>query len=80
MKLVEAVAKRTENLLAEKEMTMYQLAKNGGINRSTVWHVVNVDLARVSTVKLDTVYQIAATLDMTLQEFFDDPLFDDISD
>ena len=80
MKLVEAVAKRTENLLAEKEITMYQLAKNGGINRSTVWHVVNVDLARVSTVKLDTVYQIAATLDMTLQEFFDDPLFDDISD
>lgn len=38
------------------------------------------DLTKVKTVKVDTLYQIADTLGISLKEFFDDPLFDDISD
>lgn len=80
MKLILAVSKRTENLLNEKNMTQYQLAKSGGFNRATLWHVINPDITSVKTVKLDTVYQIADTLGVSLKEFFDDPLFDDITD
>lgn len=77
MKLVEAIGKRLENLLDEKGMTQYKLSKYGGVPRSTICLLV---AAKNKTVKMDTVYQIAATLDMSLKDFFDDPLFENISD
>ena len=77
MRLVEAVGKRVENLLEEREMTQYALAKLGGIPRQTINIVVKGLHDRVA---LDTVYQIAATLGMNLEEFFSDPMFSDISD
>ena len=77
MTLSEAVGKRVENLLAERNMTQYQLYKNGGIPRSTISVTV---YGKYKTVKLDTVYQIAATLGITLKDFFDDPLFDELDD
>lgn len=77
MKLSEAVGKRVENLLKERNMTQYQLFKNGGIPRSTI--SVTVD-GKYKTVKLDTIYQIAATLGISLKEFFDDPMFDNLED
>ena len=77
MKLSEAIGKRVENLLAERNMTQYQLYKAGGIPRSTI--SVTVD-GKYKTVKIDTVYQIAATLGVSLKEFFDDALFDNLED
>jgi len=77
MKLSVAIGKRVENLLKERNMTQYQLYKDGGIPRSTI--SVTVD-GKYKTVKMDTVYQITATLGITLKEFFDDPLFDEIDD
>ena len=53
------------------------LYKNGGIPRSTI--SVTVD-GKYKTVKLDTIYQIVATLGISLKEFFDDTLFDEIED
>ena len=77
MKLSEAVGKRVENLLTERNMTQYQLYKNGGIPRSTISFTVD---GKYKTVKLDTIYQIVATLGITLKEFFDNKLFDEIED
>ena len=77
MKLSKAVGKRIENLLSERKMTQYQLYKNGGIPRSTI--SVTID-GKQKTVKLDTIYQICATLEISLKEFFDDVLFNDIED
>ncbi len=77
MKLVEAIGKRVEALLDEKAMTQYKLSKLGGIPRSTICLLI---YAKNKTVKMDTVYQIAATLRMSLKDFFDDPIFEDISD
>lgn len=77
MKLSEAVGKKVENLLAERGMTQYQLYKNGGIPRSTI--SVTID-GKYKTVKLDTIYQIATTLGITLKEFFDDELFSELED
>lgn len=81
MKLVIAVGKRVEQLLADNDnMTQYQLSKISGLNRATIWHIVNPDTELVKTVKLDTVFQIAASLGLSLSEFFNDPIFDEISD
>ena len=77
MKLSETVGKRVENLLAERNMTQYQLYKNGGIPRSPSSVIVD---GKYKTVKLDTIYQITATLGISLKEFFDDTLFDEIED
>ena len=80
MKLVEAVGIRVDNLLKETNKTAYELAKQAGMPRSTVWKVINPDMTKVKTVKLDTVYQIADTLGMSLKEFFDDPIFAEVTD
>ena len=77
MNVCEATAKRINHLLKEKGMTQYQLYKNGGIPRSTI--SVTVD-GKYKTVKLDTLYQIVATLGITLKDFFDDELFDELED
>lgn len=81
MKLIEAIGKRVDNLIKEKEnLTQYELAKQAGIPRSTVWKIINPDMTKVKTVKIDTIYQIAVTLGLSLKEFFDDPIFDEVAD
>lgn len=50
---------------------------NGGIPRSTVSQTLH---AKKGKVKVDTVFQIASTLGISLKKFFDDPMFDDIED
>ena len=69
MKLVEAISKRVGSLLSERSLTAYQLYKNGGVPRSTLSDVLLMKKKKVST---DTVYQICATLDISLTEFFND--------
>ena len=77
MKLTEAIAIRVKNLLKEKGVSQYWLFKNGGVPGSTVSNVVNNNKKRVST---ETVYQICATLGISLKDFFDDKMFDNIDD
>lgn len=77
MKLSKAIAIRLSNILKERNLSQYSLFKNGGVPRSTINDVVNIKKKRVST---DTVYQICSTLNLTLTEFFDDPIFDEVDD
>lgn len=81
MRLIEAIGMRLDSLIKSREkLTEYELAKQAGMPRSTIWKIIHPDLTKVKTVKVDTLYQIADTLGISLKEFFDDPLFDDISD
>lgn len=81
MRLIEAIGMRLDRLIKSREnLTEYELAKQAGMPRSTVWKIIHPDLTKVKTIKVDTLYQIADTLGISLKEFFDDPLFDDISD
>lgn len=77
MKLYEAMSQRIKNLLAEKECKPYDLYKKGGIPRPTISHVINCNRKRVS---VDTIYQICSTLEISLAEFFNDPIFDEVDD
>ena len=77
MKLVEAVGKRVDDLLKNRNMTQYEVAQQGGIPRSTISVVVAV---KRKSVKIDTIFQICATLGISLKTFFDDPIFDEVSD
>lgn len=77
MKLVEAIGKRVDDLLKERNLTLYKLQSLGGVPRSTVSDVILVKKKRVST---DTVYQICATLGITLYDFFNAPIFGEVTD
>ena len=77
MKLTEAIAIRVSQLLADRNLSQYFLFKNGGVPRSTVCDVINNKKKRVST---ETIYQICSTLDLSLSEFFNAPIFDNLED
>lgn len=73
MNLSKAVAMRATNILLEKDMSQYRLLKNSGLTQST-WQ--NIIKEKSQDIKLSTILAIATGLNMTLKEFFDDPLFD----
>lgn len=77
MTLMEAVSDRLKRLQAEKGFTSYKIQKEGGVPRSTVGKIVSM---KFKTVELDTIYQIVSTMGMTIREFFDDPIFDNVTD
>lgn len=71
-----ALALRIEELLAKKNMTRYRLALNSGLTHSTLKNIIH------ETVKdnlLSTTILIAGGFDMTVSEFLDSPLFDEIN-
>ena len=71
MRLVDAVYERVIELIKERRITINALANLSGVPRPTI-----VTMTKNSTVKLSTVYGICAGLKITLQQFFDSPLFD----
>ncbi len=77
MKLIEAIAQRVSNLLEERGWKQYDLYKRGGIPRSTISNVINEKKKKLS---IDTIYQICSTFNITLVQFFDDSIFNDIED
>lgn len=77
MKLNEAIAKRLSAILKDRHLTPYAVAQQGGIPKQIVYSVVKCEYKKVT---VDNVFQIAATLDMSLEEFFSDPIFKDITD
>ncbi len=77
MKLTEAIGKRVDKLLKERNMIPSDLANKGGIPRSTI-SVIRA--AKRDTVKIATIYDICATLEISLKDFFDDEIFNFIDD
>lgn len=77
MTLTEAIGIRIKKLLEERGWTQYQLEKRGGVSRSTVNLIVN---GHVRSAKLETIYQIVATLGISMAEFFNDPIFEEVTD
>ena len=70
MRLVDAVYARITELVKERKITVNKLANLSGVPRPTI-----VTMTRSTTVKLSTIYGICAGLNITLQDFFNSPLF-----
>ena len=73
MKLSTAVALRISNLLREKNMSQYRLEKNIAMPHNTMKTLMG---ERNKSVNLRTVLQIIRGLDLTVSEFFNDPIFE----
>ena len=63
--------------MKEKGFSQYDFYVKGGIAKSTVSQVLNGTRERVA---IRTIYEMISTMEVSLKEFFDDPIFDDISD
>lgn len=73
MTLNKAFALRITNLLNERKISKYKLEKETGLTHSAIRYIfneVNKD------VKFSTIVKVADFFDMSLNEFFNDPLFD----
>ena len=77
MKMIDAVVIRLKNIMSERKITPYYFSKEGGIAKSTVYQVFN---GKQQKIMLDLLFQFTSTLGITLKEFFDDPIFNEVSD
>ncbi len=71
----QAVAARIVELCKQKHFTINALANSAGISPSTVYSILNTKSKNPGIV---TIKQICDGMDITLREFFDSPIFDDL--
>lgn len=77
MKLTDAVRFRLRNIIEKRGLTQYQIHKEGGIAKSTISQILSGKKERI---EIHTLYEITATIGISLKDFFDDPMFNDIED
>ena len=75
MNTKNAVANRIIELCNEKNMAINALANISGISPSTLYSVLNEKSQNPGIV---TIKKLCDGLDISLREFFDDDIFDDI--
>ena len=75
MRAKEAVAQRIEELCREHHVTVNGLATAAGVSASTVYSMLKEKSQNPGVV---SIHQICDGLDMSLREFFDDPLFENL--
>ena len=76
MLLNQAVSHRLAELLKEKNMSQYQLYMRSGVHRATINTIIN---CTYPSFKLRILHELCQGLDISLREFFDSPLFDEIN-
>jgi len=72
MKLAQAVGERTKELLFEKNITQYRLAKTTCLSEKTLSDLLK---SKTADVKFSTIYLITEALGVGLIDFFNSPLF-----
>lgn len=75
MNAKEAVAKRIIELCKKRGMTVNAIANNAGISPSTIYSMLNYKSQNPGVVSL---HKICYGFDMTLGEFFNSEIFDNI--
>ena len=73
MKLSDAIRKRIKFYLKEKKMNVWTLCKMSGIPCSTISTFMS---GKTELIKLDTLLHICEEFNITLGEFFTEPMFD----
>lgn len=72
-KLTFAIRQRFEDLSYEKRYTMHKLAYISGVPYSTLSSFLT---GRCSTMTVYTLFNLCNGLEISLKDFFDDPMFD----
>lgn len=75
MNAKDAVAKRIQVLCAERDITVHALSRLCGIEPTTIYSMLNAKSQNPGVV---TIQKICDGLEITMRDFFDNPLFDDL--
>ena len=75
MNVGQAVRERILGLCRERGITVNKLATVSGVTQSTLNNIVS---GRNNSATVSTVKKICDGLDITIQDFFDSPVFDDL--
>lgn len=73
MQLNEAISKRIQELCSERGMTQYKLSMKSGVPQSTLSTIMKCTFP---SMKLRIIYEICEGFEISIQEFFNSPLFD----
>lgn len=76
MKLNQAVSLRLQELLQAKDMTPYQLSSRSGVPKSTISNLLH---CAYDSVKLRIIHELCQGFSMSLVEFFNSPLLDEVN-
>lgn len=74
MQLKQAVSMRLAELLQERNMTQYQLFSKSGVPKSTIHNIMQCTF---DSVKLRIIHEICQGLEISLEDFFHSPLFEE---
>ena len=72
MELNEAIIERMKELAEERNMTLHQVIRKGGLNQATISELMN---GRTKHPKVSTIQKFCDGLNMPLSNFFDDIKF-----
>ena len=75
MNATQAVAARIVELCKERGIVVNALANSAGISPSTIYSILNTKSLNPGIV---TLKQICDGMEITLREFFDSPIFDNL--
>ncbi|MBR1883520.1 MAG: helix-turn-helix transcriptional regulator [Clostridia bacterium] len=75
MQLSDAIRKRIKNIIVEKDVNVWYICQNTGLPCSTLTTFLN---GKTKLPKIDTVLHVCEAFDITLTEFFDDEVFNDV--
>lgn len=75
MQLSDATRIRIKQLLVKNNMKLFDLSKAAGISLPTISDFFKND---TKNLRMDTLLHICEGFNITLKEFFDDPLFDEV--
>lgn len=75
MQLSDATRKRIKQLLKQTNMKLFDLSKAAGISLPTISDFLKND---TKNLRMDTMLHICEGFNITLKDFFDDPLFDEV--
>ena len=75
MTISEAVIRRLFELCNERQITINKLSTISGVTQSTVSDIVN---GTTASARMDTIKKLCDGLEISVRQFFDSPLFDDL--
>ena len=76
LQLNQAISMRLSELLKERSMTQYQLFSKSGVPKSTIHNIIKCSY---DSVKLRIIHEICQGLEISISEFFQSPLFDEVN-
>jgi len=75
MQLSDAIRKRIYDLLKQNNMKLFDLSKAAGVSLPTISDFLKNDTKNLRT---DTLLHICEGFNISLKDFFDNPLFNDV--